>query len=277
MPGSLIFINMGKIDNKLTERMQAFIAQEEFTEQEAIDGATMLLQLNRNRALYSTVIRNPLKFVRKIKYELEKFLPSRLDGLTLNEVVKMDNEITPIIKEHVAVEKAVKEEQGEETVVLPLRNGIRPDHDELPDSIKALWTQNAERWKKIKQLYNLLAEIKHPCERYEYLKQMVELWYKYREDMNKYDSFKVGDDVANEPAAAETVTDAKAILSARTYISKNIDRLIELKDSEDLDEYARLRSKMQDRVNLLIGTHQDFKKENLAKLRLAGIDNLPHE
>lgn len=268
---------MGKIDNKLTENMQAFIANENPSEEDALKGAKMLLSLNHNAALYQTIAKRPLHFVKKIKYELNKFLPSRLDGLTINEVVKMDNELSPVIKEHITEEPSDNEAREDDEKELPLRrSGIREDHEELPPQIAKIWYENAERWKKIKKLYNTIAGIKDPCERYEFLKQEKELWYKYREEMNRYDSFRIGDEIPAEHSEGAAV-DFKAINAARAYVSKNIDTLIAMKDGDDVEEYAKLRQKVQDRVNILVEAKQEFKKESIAKLRLAGIDNVPHE
>lgn len=270
---------MGKIDNKLTENMLAFIANENPSEEDALKGAKMLLSLNHNAALYQTIAKRPLHFVKKIKYELNKFLPSRLAGLTINEVVEMDNELTPVIKEHISQEPSDNDAREDDEKELPLRNGIREDHEELPPQIAKIWYENAERWKKIKRLYNTIAEIKDPCERFEFLAQEKDLWYKYREEMNRYDSFRIGDEVPDEHSgkAEGAAVDFKAVNAARAYVSKNIDTLIAMKDGDDIEEYAKLRQKVQERVNILVNARQEFKKESIAKLRLAGIDNLPHE
>lgn len=266
---------MGKIDIKTTEKISAFLSNENPTEKEAMACAELLASLNHNKALFLTISRRPLHFVNKIKYELKKFLPSLLDGVTMEEVVKMDEELTPVIRQHIEEEADEEEAQEKE---LPLRRaGIRADHDQLPDEIKSIWGENAARWKNIKKLYYELQEIKQPCDRYERLKLLKESWYQYRDEMNRYDSFVIGTQIPSEEKKEEATVDFKDIGAARAYITKNIDKLIELKDGEDLDAYAKLRAKVQERVNILVNAQQEFKKETVAKLRLAGIDNVPHE
>lgn len=65
-----------KTDRVLTKKIQEWLAKPEHTDREDImSGALMMLQVNRNRALFNQITRNPLRLVDKIRYELGKFLP----------------------------------------------------------------------------------------------------------------------------------------------------------------------------------------------------------
>lgn len=125
------------IDNKLTERVREWLMADDHTSTEdIINGATMLLQLNRNRALFNTIVRRPERYVEKIRYELKKFLPSRLDGMTMNDVERMQGEVLPPVKAAIDEEPGAEAEESDaDERPLPLRNGKRADHDSLPEQI----------------------------------------------------------------------------------------------------------------------------------------------
>ncbi len=184
--------------------MSLWLSQEQHTEAEDImKGAEMMLKLNHNRSLYNTISRRPERYVAKIRYELNKFLKMRLDGLTTADVKKMDGEIITVVK--AAIDTEEKQAQDGKPVVM----GKRSDHDQLPENVQAIWGENAERWKKIKQLFETLKTIEMPCDRYEYLVQLKELWYKYKEEMERYDSYTVTNEDAATPK--ETAYDATAL------------------------------------------------------------------
>lgn len=57
-----------KIDNQLTERIEAWLAMPEHTDDaDIMEGALMLLQLNRNRQLFQTVSTCPQRFVKTVE------------------------------------------------------------------------------------------------------------------------------------------------------------------------------------------------------------------
>ena len=74
------------IDNSITKRLNEFLAKTDRTSEEVISGATLLLQLNRNRQLFQTVMTNPKHFESTVVYELKKFVPIRQRGQTLEDV-----------------------------------------------------------------------------------------------------------------------------------------------------------------------------------------------
>ena len=69
------------MDNELTEKMQVWLNAGPHTETEDImDGALMLLRVNRNRVFYQNVMLQPQKLAATVEYEMRKVLKIRLDG-----------------------------------------------------------------------------------------------------------------------------------------------------------------------------------------------------
>ena len=262
--------------------MQAWLAESAHDRSSLMRGAEMVLKLTRNMSMYQTIIRRPEKFESKIRYELQKFLPMRLEQMTTQDVKALSAELIPEVKKAVDDETAFSESEkgGDNNAYLPAASGIRPDHESLPEDVQSVWSDNKERWLKIKQLYNTLLAIEQPCDRFEYLKQLKELWYTYKRELERYDNYvapeagETADDAAPSP-----VDIAKDIANARAYITKNVDKLIELRNeslsSDDatkaLDDYNKLLAKMQQRVDTLNNNNAPIGDDLKAKLNEAGL------
>ena len=262
--------------------MQAWLAESAHDRSSLMRGAEMVLKLTRNMSMYQTIIRRPEKFESKIRYELQKFLPMRLEQMTTQDVKALSAELIPEVKKAVDDETAFSESEkgGDNNAYLPAASGIRPDHDSLPEDVRSVWSDNKDRWLKIKQLHNTLLSIEQPCDRYEYLKQLKELWYTYKRELERYDNYvapeagETADDAAPSP-----VEIAKEIANARAYITKNVDKLIELRNeslsSDDatkaLDDYNKLLAKMQQRVDTLNSNNAPIGDDLKAKLNEAGL------
>ena len=219
-----LFNTKNYMDNNFTQKMQDWLNQPAH-ERDIVAGATMLLQLNHNRVLYTNIVRRPERFADKVEYELRKHLKIRLDGLTVADVVKMEREVMP------RVEQTLKDAPVITTdAELPqgtVARGRRPDHEQLPAEIQALWDGNIENYHKVRDLHHLLKvlEAAPPCDRYEYLKLLDEADRKYRENLAMYDGFVLGQEPA--PAEADNTADDQAperdkarINAARKSISK---------------------------------------------------------
>lgn len=254
------------IDNELTKEIQTFIAIEEKTEQDIRKAAETLLRINRNRALNQLINRNPKRYEKKVVYELNKHLAYRLDGLTLQEVRKMDKEVTAKVDTLIAEGKPEEdgdEEQADDNADTPKR-GRRADHDTLPAEIQALWTRNAERWKKIKEARATVETLDMACDRYEYLKFMKEAYTAYKTDMERYDTYK-----ADEADDDGTIN----VHSARAYISKNRSRYERLAaDADKAEQRAELREKMQQRVDIVLNAGEALSEATMEWLRKFDFD-----
>jgi hypothetical protein len=272
------------IDKKFTEDMQTWLAAETHDHDSLVAGAEMVLRLTRNRAMYQTIMRRPKYFENKIRYELNKFLRMRLDEMTIQDVKELSAELTPKVK--VAIDEETKfiaenaEDEETQAKFLPAASGIRADHDTLPEDVASVWKDNRERWFRIKQLYNTLLTIDKPCDRYEYLKQLKELWYKYKSELERYDNYVADDAEAKTNAEGDTPVDiAKDITNARSYITKNIGKLIELRqkslesdeNTKELADYNKLLAKVQERVAILTANNAPIGDDLKAKLNEAGL------
>ena len=284
-------MNTTMIDPKFTEKIARWLQGDHKSDEMIKQGAMLLLQLNNDRAMYQRIIRNPKYSLQHLEYKLRRFLQLRQDGRTIQDVIKLDNGLTPhlgaiIEKEPVPVEgdaellpvpQPPEPDGGNDMYV---RKGIRPDHDRLPDNIKALWPKNAERWKKIKEAFETCKGLTEPCDRYEYLKVLKETWYKYKEDMVRYDEYRLtADSMADGAAPSLTPEQEKELANADSYISKNLPQLKEdiaaaiqngYSDEEAKKISARI-ARIQQRVDMLLKNGRTFTPERIEQLHACNI------
>lgn len=266
------------MDNQLTEQIKAYLdAKPE--DRNILQGAEMVLKLNRNKILYQNIVMKPQKFADKVVYELNKFYAMRMEQKTLEDVVQMDATVIPsaadIISEH--------ENTAEETVISTdddkpqtgtVANGRRADHDELPEEIKALWDKNGDIYFKIKETFEELKKMNAApaCDRFERLNILSELDKSYRSNFAAYDSFKTDEQNFNEVPAGDTdpADIVKKVNAARTYLSKNKSKLAELKDS-DPDGYAKLLAKVQEKYDYLVHSNNNVEQSQTDELAALGV------
>lgn len=279
------------MDKTLTDKIVYWLNAPAHTEDaDIMEGALMLLQLNRNRTLYMTISTNPKRFLKTVEYELKKFLPLRMKGKTCQDVRREADEFLSELRENgIDKEKHEGKDETSETddtdeTVAPVRNGKREDHDQLPQNIRDIWEANAERWKRIKEMYNTCLSIENPCDLEENLKVLKETYYAYKADYARYDSFtfKNEGDKSEEDGASDDLKTLKDINNARSYISKNVDKLLALKkealrdgaSDEQTNAYQSLLSSMTQRVQTLVDNGQVMGEDLMNKLQATGI-NLP--
>ena len=269
----------------------------------------MMLQCNRNMAMYNTVMRKPRYHEGKIIHELKKHLVYLKDDMNLQEVKDLEKQVLPVI-EHAIIETekttdevaaamdeipedsylpapALSDEEPYEQTDTIVARGKRSDHDTLPETIRAIWEKNAERYKKMKQAHETAKTLTAACDRYEFVKALAELWADYKKDFDTYDHYVLVP--ANEEAGTQTpeadevqlsAEDVKAINAARPYISKYLPKLIALvavsKEEGFTEEQAKelelWRSRIQQRVDVLIRTKQVIKDELRQQLVSADIN-----
>lgn len=279
------------MDKTLTDKIVAWLNAPAHTEDaDIMEGALMLLQLNRNRMLYMTISTNPKRFLKTVEYELKKFLPLRMKGKTCQDVRREADEFLSELRENgIDKEQSEGKDETSETddtdeTVAPVRNGKREDHDQLPQNIREIWEANAERWKRIKEIYNTCLSLENPCDLEENLKVLKETYYAYKADYARYDSFTFEGEGAKseEDGASDDLKTLKDINNARSYISKNVDKLSALKKEALRDDatdaqtnaYQSLLSSMTQRVQTLVDNGQVMGEDLMNKLQATGI-NLP--
>lgn len=280
-------------DPKVTKEIQDWLMKEHKTKDMALPGALLLQRLNPRNMAYrrwlSVANTRPMAIIAKIEYELKKHLRYRLDGLTLEEVRRLDQKVVPeanrIITEGqpevvkaaaVATEDSGSSADNADSQETVKSLGKRPDHDQLPDEIKKLWDENGETYKKIKALFEELKSMEDlpSCDRYEKLQVLASLDTTYLKKMETYDNYVIGSESAQQDTAAAT-----KIGSARSYLSRNIDKLAELKTASeaenatdaDKDAYAALQEKMQQRLDSLISAQARITDELKAKYESLGL------
>lgn len=274
------------IDPKFTEKIARWLDSEHTTTEQIEAGAQLLLSLNRDGAMYQRIMRRPQRELKFLEYKLQRFLRLRQDGQTIRDVVKLNDEIMPALETVTDKEPLPTEEQD---LLLPVlqpdeqnggneqyvRKGIRPDHEKLPAEIQAIWPANAERWKKIKEAYETCKQLTEPCDRYEYLKVLKDTWYKYKQEMARYDDYQLTADGGSEGEGAADQTPAltpeqeKQVANARSYISKNLQDLLSIHsriegnvaNDQDRQEFQKKQAKVKERVDLLLSLNQPIGDE----------------
>ena len=288
---------MEKIDNKFTERIQAWLSSEDHKSNDAIlEGAMILLKLNGNQILYNNIVKNPERpmWPEKLEYELKKFLKIRLDGYTRREVVQIEAKVmseAAIIltgkKDAAAAQSAV--DAG--NILEEPTKGRRGDHDSLPAEIQQLFDGNRSRYQKIRELHTQLRAMNNlqPCDRYEFLKQLEELEKDYRLNMQKYDEYKAeGTTVAGSSDESGEKGDLgrtpeemkKAVDVARTWVNRNTPKLTTLyaeyqkEDGKltDKQEYEDLKAEFEIRLGTIIDNGGKIGDKVRAKLEPLGIE-----
>lgn len=290
----LIFMN----DPKFTEKLKTWF-ECEHTDANIREGALLLLQMNNNRHLYQLINFDPQGKLELLKYELQKHLNYRIEGMTIDDVRVYDKKVTPILQtavdkttdaDNIAKQLAphlpVVESENLDSIVPSaiVAKGKRADHDQLPDNIQAIWDSNCALWKKIKEHFEACKAYDMSCDRYEGLhaadedfKRMLltlkEEYYAYKQAMDIYDHAQTGE--GGEQAQAETKTEAAItagqISNARSYITKNLDKVLGFQYSGDTVKADALRAKVNERVQLLLTAKAEITADTIAKLQQAGI------
>lgn len=284
-------------DPKFTEKLKKWFDCEH-TDANIRDGALLLLQMNNNRHLYQLINFDPQGKLELLKYELQKHLNYRIEGMTIDDVRNYDKAVTPVLQ--TAVDKTseadkiakqlaphlpVVESENIDSIVPSaiVAKGKRTDHDQLPENIQAIWDNNCVLWKKIKEHFEACKAYDMSCDRYEGLhaadedfKRMLltlkEEYYAYKQAMDVYDHAQPGD-AEKQPAEEqpEAAITSKQIGNARSYITKNLDQLIGLTEAGNTDKADALRAKVNERVQLLITAKAEITADTIAKLQQAGI------
>lgn len=303
---------MNGIDKLFRARVEEWLSKKKHTEADLANGAMMVLQCNRNRAMYNTMMRKPSHYEEKMVYELKKHLAYLQDDMNLEDVKNLEKQILPVIGKAIAdteetTDKAAaalgeipedsflpapalsSEEPYKQTDAIVAR-GKRTDHDTLPETIRAIWDKNAERYKKIKQAHETCKTLTAACDRYEYTKAIAELWADYKKDFDTYDHYvlvPVNEEAGTQTPDTEEVQlsaeDMKEINNARSYISKNLQKLLDivsrstLSDFSEQKEMESLRERIQQRVDVLIRTKQVITDDLKALLLEAGVNLEPKE
>ena len=283
-------------DVKFTQKIKQWF-DSEHTDENIRDGAMLLLQINNNRHLYQQIMLRPQRMLEHLKYELQKHYDYRIKGLSLDEVRKFDGEVTPLLQKavdstadadklaadvapHLPFVDAENTDSIDATAIIA--KGKRADHDQLPDDIKEIWDANIQRWKRIKELFEACKAYQLSCDRFEGLNAANEEfqnmlltlkteYYAYKQSMDQYDHAVPGQKEENAETKTDVVISANAIGNARSYITKNIDKLIQLKADGKTEQAEKLQANIEQRVKTLLDAKAEIKPATLDKIKEAGI------
>lgn len=266
------------MDNILIQKIYIFLQNENPSEEEIIEGASLLLRISpgRNRSLYNSAVKRPKAMLAWIRTELKKHYDIRKRGLTSADVEEYNNATVRLVEQTLATVPSTVEQSSDETPLVPVLGirGQREDHAQLPADIQAIWGRNAERWKKVRQLHAQLAAMiakpdYQPCDGNELCYALRQADTDIRNDYAIYDSYQLpssgkseNDNSETPKDGVETFTDTvKTIQNARAAITRNL--------KEDATD--KQLQKVQDAVNTLVALKQEFKPETLERLKAAGI------
>lgn len=195
-----------KTDNKFTQKLQEFMNKPD-SEKDWAEGAILLLQLTGNQIMYRNISVNPKGKAEFIKGTLQKYLNFRLAKLTHDEVNQMQAQVDEIVT------KVIK--PADQSNFAEFKAGKRPDHDSLPDSIQALYTENLNIVHKMRELHLRLRTLSTETttcpdsDRYPFLKELITLDKQLRSNWETYDHYVlesspvIATEQAPEPEQAE--------------------------------------------------------------------------
>ena len=248
-------------------------------------GAKFLLQLTNNKILYRNLSRDPKGHAEFIEFKIKRYLQYRLQDLTHEEVQDMQRKVDSIAAEH-ALDKVTSSEEDKEALSEgeQFRAGKRADHDTLPPEIQALFVENADIMRKMRELHlqlrNLSAQ-STTCpdsDRYPFLKELIELDKRYHHNWQEYDNFTPEHTASGETTSLEQGSSATASLpSAKAEViiaeetrqqQKNILRQVNLTKGR----YKKNPSaELKDKLALLYGQLTAPSDKLTAELKELGI------
>ena len=233
------------------------------------EAATLLLRVNRNQILFNNIIRRNDK--ERVLYELKKIYDFRMQDEALKKTAEMEVEAKKVIEQN--PEFTLTDEQLEDAP-----KGMRTDHEELPDEIKALFTENFNIFRRMRKLHEQLKLMNNqkPCDRYPFLKELLELDKQHRDNYNTYDAYKIGgaepaqQEQPEQPAEISTVTvaDPKLVSAARKYLSTNKAKVATLEG----EAKEALLQKMQERYSYLVATDSGISEEQKEEYKALGLN-----
>lgn len=283
---------MIQIDPKFTKEIQDWLNKAERSDDDVLVGAQLLKRINPQNATYRRWLQmaasRPKYIVAYIERELKTHLKYRLDGLTLEQVNRLDNVVVPAAEKILGSGIPVldgDDTTGESPEDAPKKLGRREDHELLPDEIKQLWNSNGELYKQIKAVFEELKSMEDlpSCQRYDKLTLLDEMDKKYTSQMAQYDAYKIPKTQKQDPKDPSDITDptdpsapsgsSKDVANARSYISKNIVKLEALAEEKGMgsEEFNALKAKVEQRVNVIVSANEPMGDTLAERLAAVGI------
>jgi len=172
------------MDNQFTERLKAWLETPDNAKDYA-EGALMLLRLSGNLIMYRNISLNPKGKAEFITGKLKQYLNFRLQQMTHEEVAQMQQQVETIVKETVKPDEEFAD----------FKAGKRADHDRLPEEIQVLYAENLDIVHRMREVHLQLRKLSlanatcPDSERYPFLKELIALDKRLRENWDRYDHF----------------------------------------------------------------------------------------
>ena len=173
------------MDHKFTEQIKQWLEKPE-DERDYSVGALYLLKLSGNQIMYKNIIAQIDRRHDVVDYQLQKYYNFRVQALTHAQVEEMAAQVETIVAEHIPL-AATADEQPQK--------GKRPDHDTLPDEIKAKYVENLSLLQRMRELHLRLRSLSlenatcPDSERYPFLKELISLDKKLHANWEAYDHY----------------------------------------------------------------------------------------
>ena len=215
-------------------------------------GALLMLKSNRNRILYDSVLIK--KNVDKIIYELKKYL-----------------ELNPTCTDKEVIDIATKADK----ITLKEPKGKRFDHLHLPPQIQTLYEANIAIYGRMRSLHEklkLMTTGYTPCDRYPFLKELLEKDALLRANWKKYDAYTPEMQKADEVEKLQLkMMDAREVSAHRAFLSRNKAVLAQLIEEGNQEKADALREKMSKRYLELVGWGQSVDDSQTQELVNLGV------
>lgn len=241
------------MDNIFTEEVKAWLDMPA-SERDYDKGALYLLQLSNNQIMYRNLSRNAKKHGDFIEHHIRKYMKFRLERLTHEQVQEMQKKVDKIaiLRNLDASAKVDSASSGSEnshevaegvegangvessdSASPKFKAGIRADHELLPAEIQALYVENASILQKMRELHLTLRNLSldsvscPDSERYPFLKELIELDKRYRNNWKVYDSYSMVESGTGEDGSVAVAAEQR-IVEDEQSLQRNIYRQINL-------------------------------------------------
>jgi len=213
-------------------------------------GATLLLQITRNRVLHQNVVRR--KNFEKIEYVLKKYMNEQKIEIPQADAAGDDTEDEDTSNENL------------KPLTVEMR-GKRKDHDSLPEKIQMIFVGNTEKYHMMRSLHEKLKLMSEDDkfseeDRKPHLDELVKLDTQIREAWEKYDNFKAEEATGSSPNTS--ALDVQAVQKHRTYISRTA-KMTEVND--------KVKAECLKRYNELIADGQKVDQKIVDRLVELGV------
>ncbi len=188
--------------NKLTTQLQQWL-EKPSEERDWNEDAILLLQLTNNPIMYRNISLNPKGKAEFIEGKLRQFLKLRLDAEAHDEVIAMQEQVDAIVASRTEFSNK------DTNPATDFKAGKRGDHDLLPEDVKALYTENLDIVRRMRELHlrlRLLSDstkLVPASERKPLLDEFIKLDKKLHDNWNAYDHYVTSTESTEKAESAE--------------------------------------------------------------------------